>query len=200
MDAPEDRSELASVIMGTVMHLVVQSPEGGGTATGFLVTGDGLVATNAHVVRNASSVEALMGPDRGSAQARVVMVDEDLDLALLAVVVPEDIPMTPLPLGSSIGLAPLTELIVVGNAKVLPGDPPRVVVARVARNHELDSHYFETDGAIEGGFSGGPVFDPLQGAAAGIVVAGRGDTVKMMIRIERLREMLGELDYRIEEE
>lgn len=199
-DTLTDSSRAAVQMVDAAVHLVVDLGDERHLGTGFMVTQDGLLATNAHVIRGATKVEALLGPDRGSVTAEVVMSDERLDLALLAVHVPGEVPKLALPLGRSDCLRPLQSLIVLGNAQVQPGEPPRVVEAKVARNNELDSHYFETDGAIEPGFSGGPVLDPEQGAVVGVVVAGRGETVRMMIRIEHVRRMLEQVGYQFEEE
>lgn len=195
-----DRSHATTFMLDSAVHLAVDLPRGTGSGTGFMVTDDGLVATNAHMVGNSRSIEVLLGSDRGSVPARIIQVDEEIDLALLAIQVPEDVSIPPMPLGRSTGLEPLAELVVVGNAQVRRGEPPRAVVVNVARNNPRDTHCFETDGAIEPGFSGGPVFDPQQGAAVGVVRGGLGETVKTMIRIEHVRRMLVEQGYQFEED
>jgi S1-C subfamily serine protease len=180
----------------SAVHLLVEVPDGVCSGTGFVVAPEGLVVTNAHVVAGGGHVEALLGPGRGSADAVVLAVDEDADIAVLALQ-DVDAPPPPLPLGASAGLPPLRSLIVLGNAQVSAGEPPRVVEARVARNHAGDRRHFETDGAIEPGFSGGPVVDPVQGAVVGVVVGGRGQAVRVIVRVERVRELLELLGHRV---
>ena len=197
-----DPTVVARAIKGSSVHLYVTRSDGSsGGATGFCVTGDGLFATNAHVVDGADQVEVLLGPDRGSAAASVVARDDEDDLALLAVEVPSDTePLPPLPLGASTTLDVLDELVVLGFAQVQLGDPGRVVRVHVSVNNPIDVRHFETDGAVEPGFSGGPAIATNDGRVVGVVVAGRGETVKLMIRVERLRALLEGLGYKFHSE
>lgn len=192
-----DLASMAQAIRDSAVHVHVTGSDGSqGGATAFCVTGDGLFASNAHVIESAASLEVLLGPDRGSAPASVVARDDENDLVVLAVEVPRGTtPIMPLPLGTSASLAVLEELIVGGFAQVQLGDPGRVVQARVSVNNPIDHQHFETDGAVEPGFSGGPVIATNSGLVVGVVVAGRGETVKLMIRAERLRELLESLGY-----
>lgn len=199
-DILTDRSRAAQQLIDSSVHLVVDIGQERHGGTGFMVTPHGLLVTSAHVVRGGRAIEALLGPDWGSCAAEVVLTDDDADLALLAVPTPTSPPKPVLPLGVSANLPSLRPLIVVGNAQVEPGEPPRVVEVRVARNSRLDREHFETDGAIEAGFSGGPVLDPQQGAAVGVAIGGRGENVRVIVRIERVREMLTHLGYHFEQE
>lgn len=195
-----DRSRAAQQMIDSSVHLVVDVGEERHGGTGFMVTPHGLLVTSAHVVRGGRAIEALLGPDWGSCAAEVVLTDDDADLAILAVPTLADPPKPVLPLGVSANLPPLRPLIVVGNAQVEPGEPPRVVEVRVARNSRLNREHFETDGAIEAGFSGGPVLDPEQGATVGVVLGGKGENVRVIVRIEQVRAMLTHLGYHFEQE
>jgi S1-C subfamily serine protease len=198
-DLTEEREALRRVKEASV-HMIVEFRDGQrGGASGFLVTADGLVVTNQHVVDNARNINVLIGPERIPLTGRIVSVARDgIDLALVQVTRPDGI--RPLPLGFSAELGELDELLVVGNAAVEPGQSPRVVRASVSRNDPAqDPVHFETSGAIEEGFSGGAVAHSSSGAAVGVVVGGIGGTVKMIIRSEQVRLMLAELGYRFEE-
>jgi SpoVK/Ycf46/Vps4 family AAA+-type ATPase len=166
-----------------------------GLATGFFVTPDGLVATSAHVVEGEPELFVLCGRRRSARRARVVACDPHLDLALLAADV--DPGRAYLPLGESLAVPVLSELVVHGNAHVNPGEPGRVVTAHVVRNDPDNALDLETDGAIERGFSGGPALYVAQGAVVAIVKGGYGPSATLLVRSEQLRSLLAQLGYRI---
>lgn len=185
--------ELGRQIAKCAYQIITQEADGLGSGTGFFVTPDGLMATSAHVVSQAQAIEVWCGPNRTPRPARIVLLNPDLDLALLAVEV--EIPVPYLPLGDSRSVQPLTPLIVFGNAHVRPGEPGRLVMARVGRNLLDDPLHIETDGAIEEGFSGGPVMDARQRVVIGVVRGGLGNLVKVLVRSEQLMALLEQLGY-----
>ncbi len=197
--ADEDVASAVPRLTDSVVQLIVTTVNGEATGTAFVATADHVLVTNRHVVIDAHSIEVLLGPSRGSVPGRVLAVDENCDLALVAFTLEDDVaPLRPLPLGESRMLPHLRELVVVGFGQVDPGESSRVVVARVGRNQALDDQSFETDGAIEEGFSGGPLWDPTQGGVVGVVVGGRGRGVKIAIRAENARVLLEGVGYRTE--
>ena len=165
-----------------------------GSGTGFFVTADGLMATSAHVVSQARAIQVWCGRERAPRGARVVLLNPNLDLALLAV--DTETPRAYLPLGESLSVQPLIRLIVFGNAHVRPGEPGRLIMARVARNSREDPLHIETDGAIEPGFSGGPAVDRSRGVVVGVVRGGYGPSATLLVRSEQLMELLIGLGYR----
>ena len=196
-DATRNELDIVGMVENCAFQIITKDSEGRGSATGFFVTADGLIATCAHVIRGAETIVVLCGRDRAPRSARPVAVDEGLDLALLAV--DSEPPVPYLPLGNSLELQPLTDLIVFGNAHVQPREPGRVVTARVARNDHNNPRVFESDGAIEKGFSGGPALDMATGAVVGIVSGGYGVSATELIRADQLCYLLEELDYTFSE-
>ncbi len=193
--AMRTEAQLGQYVAACAYQIVIKQADGSlGVGTGFFVTADGLMATSAHVVNSARTINVLCGRERSERKARVVRLHPDLDLALLAVDV--DVPCAYLPLGESMAIAPLTELIVFGNAHVQPGEPGRLVAARVARNSKEDPLHIETDGAIEAGFSGGPALNKQTGVVVGIVRGGYGPSATLLVRVEQLKALLADLGYR----
>ncbi|GIV64040.1 MAG: hypothetical protein KatS3mg045_1379 [Bellilinea sp.] len=186
--------ELGRKIVACAYQILVKDVDGEvGSGTGFFVTADGLMATSAHLVEKAMAIQVWRGRNQTPCEARVVLCNADLDLALLAVNI--ETPCPYLPLGRSLTLQPLTQLIVFGNAHVRPGEPGRLIMARVARNDGGDPLHIETDGAIEPGFSGGPAVDRSRGVVVGVVRGGYGPSATLLVRSEQLMELLLNLGY-----
>jgi serine protease Do len=144
-----------------------------GIGTGFFVRADGVAITNAHVVAGASVVSVALR-DGTTHRARVVGVDETIDLAVLKVDA-RDVPVAPL--GDSDALLVGEWAVAIGNPYgfVLGNAEPSVsagVISATGRNlagaAEGGGVYvdmIQTDAAINPGNSGGPLVN-----AAGEVV------------------------------
>jgi S1-C subfamily serine protease len=144
--------------------------EGSSVGSGFVVSGDGEIATNAHVVTQGegSSIERsrevyVEFADGNQVKARIVGDDPNADVALLKVD-PKGLRLRPLPLGSS-------EKVQVGTAVAAIGSPfgekqslSVGVVSAVDRAIDSLTEFqisgaIQTDAAINPGNSGGPLVD-----------------------------------------
>ena len=193
-DIPYTPREVSHLLAESSFQIFVRKADGKqGIASGFFVTTDHVMVTNQHVVVNAAEITVRCGPEAQECPARVLATNAELDLALLAVATPMARPS--LPLGESYRLEPPDEIMVYGNAHVQPGEPGRIVTAHIVRNDAHNAIHLETDGDIEEGFSGGPVFDMAQGAVAGVVMGGWGRSATLHVRVEQVREMLIQLGY-----
>jgi serine protease Do len=147
--------------------------ETAGLGSGFIITREGLVITNEHVVRAASEV-VLTLPDGREFDADVVGSDEVNDLALLRMKVPAgSAPLPVAPLGNSDGLMIGEWVIAIGNpfGFLLSNPEPSVsagVVSAVGRNivggsgqrsYALDM--IQTDASVNPGNSGGALVNAL---------------------------------------
>ncbi len=138
------------------------------TGSGFVVSADGLVVTNEHVVGNASRITVSF-PDGETFPASLVGADQATDLAVVRIDAGRDVPYLE---WSRVG-AP-----VVGEWAIALGNPfglfeatePSVTVGVVsATRRDLDSQgqgrlyrdMIQTDAAINQGNSGGPLLDAL---------------------------------------
>jgi putative serine protease PepD len=145
-----------------------------GLGSGFLVSEDGDVITNAHVVtRDGQDAVAIMvvfrtgsGADPASAQvaAELVGSDENSDIALLSID-PEDAPtLNPLPLGESTTLREGEPVTAIGNPLGLSFTVTSGIVSATGRNLRSPNgmvipNGIQTDAAINSGNSGGPLID-----------------------------------------
>ena len=140
----------------------------GGAGSGIVVDTNGLILTNAHVVEDADNVEVVFF-DGTRAPARVASSIVEDDIALLQVQgVTDTLPAT---LGSSEDLFVGDQVLAIGNALGLGGDPTVTLGILSAKNRQIDAGRLEfdsllqTDAAINPGNSGGPLVN-----AAGEVI------------------------------
>ena len=137
-----------------------------GRGSGFFVSADGYLITNAHVVANATRIRVLLATPGGEYTATVAGVDTENDLALLKIAVKGvsffDLTRDATPrqgqlvvaFGSPMGLAQSASMGLVSAAdRQLSPDDPR--------------SYIQTDASMNPGNSGGPLVD-LEGRLLGI--------------------------------
>ncbi len=163
-------------------NLSATSQEGAGEAvgTGIVLTADGEVLTNAHVVDGASSVHVRLAGERDPHDAEVVGIDTNNDVALLKVKGVSG--LTPATLAKP-GSAQLgDDVVAIGFALNLDGGPSvtRGIVSALDRTLESDNGVLDgliqTDAAISSGNSGGPLVN-AQGEVIGMDTAvARSDT------------------------
>jgi putative serine protease PepD len=135
---------------------------GEATGSGFVVSADGYVVTNAHVVDGASKVTVKVG-DRAAKTAKVVGIDDSTDVALLKIDTGGDA-LTPLELGDSGAVAVGDPVYAIGNPYGLSRTLTTGVVSALQREIQSPtgwsiSNVIQTDAALNPGNSGGPLFD-----------------------------------------
>ena len=142
-----------------------QAPERGGVGSGFIITADGYVLTNAHVVAQATEVTVRL-TDKREFKAKVMGYDRKTDVALLKI---------------EAGNLPVVKLgnpteTKVGEWVVAIGSPfgfENTVTAGIvsAKSRELPDEayvpFLQTDAAVNPGNSGGPLFN-MKGEVIGI--------------------------------
>jgi S1-C subfamily serine protease len=180
----------------------------GGQGSGFVIDGEGYIATNAHVVTSQSGSSTARADqvfvefsDGNRVAARIVGDDPNADVALLKVD-PEGLSLTPLHLGES-------ESVAVGDAVAAIGSPfgerqslSIGVISALDRTIQSLTEFeigdaIQTDAAINPGNSGGPLLD-AQGRVIGINAqiksqSGGGEGVGFAIPVDAVRRSLREL-------
>ncbi|MDH4050573.1 MAG: Do family serine endopeptidase [Rubrivivax sp.] len=137
-------------------------PHGGeqpfrGQGSGFIVSSDGIVLTNAHVVREAKEVTVKL-QDRREFRAKVLGADADSDVAVLK------IDATGLPavtLGDASQAQVGDPVLAIGAPYGLEQSATQGIVSAKGRSLPGDSFvpFIQTDAAVNPGNSGGPLFD-----------------------------------------
>ena len=173
-----------------------QRQDSGGS--GFIVTDDGYVLTNYHVIEDADKIVVQLADDNNEYSAKVVGTDPQTDLALLKVDARRKLPTVPL--GDSERLRVGEWVIAIGNPLAYDHTVTVGVVSAkgrklngLSRDVSLDN-YIHTDAAINRGNSGGPLLN-LKGEVVGInsaiSVAGQG--ISFAIPINMAREVMTQL-------
>jgi putative serine protease PepD len=137
-----------------------QTQQGTATGSGFVVSSDGYIVTNDHVVDGASSVKVKVG-DGKTMDAKVVGTDASTDLALLKV---DASNLTPLTLGDSGQVEVGDPAYAIGNPYGLDRTLTTGVISALQREISSPNGYtindvLQTDAAINPGNSGGPLFN-----------------------------------------
>ncbi len=163
------------VAKGTFRDPEVGYADGSGLGSGFLISDDGLVVTNNHVVAGAATLEVYVGGDLDrSYNARVLGTSECNDLALIQLSGARDMPHLDWYNGA---IAPGLDVYAAGYPL---GDPQftltRGIVAKARAGGDLTGtssidHTIEHDANIQPGNSGGPLVDS-NGEVVGINYAG----------------------------
>ena len=173
----QDVSALISAALPGVVSISVELNGGQAAGTGFIISTDGQIATNAHVVADATKITVKFA-DGSTAPAKVLGVDRTDDLAVVKV---DKAGLTALPLGKSSNLRIGEPVVAIGNALDLTGGPTATEGIVSALDRTIDTndgehltHLLQTDAAINPGNSGGPLLT-LDGEVVGINSAGSQD-------------------------
>ena len=144
----------------SVVSITCQSSRGSSSGTGVVLTADGYIVTNAHVVENAQIISVQLTDDR-SFGARLVGCDTVSDLAVLRI---DCADLTPAQFGDSSTLR-------VGDTVVAIGDPlgaafrgtyTNGIVSAINRDVDMNGRtmtLIQTNAALNSGNSGGPLIN-----------------------------------------
>lgn len=139
-----------------------------GYGTGIIITQDGYIVTNNHVVNGSDSVKITLF-DGAEYAAKVVGTDATTDLAVLKI---DATGLTPAALGDSAAMEVGENVIAIGNplGASLAGSVTSGIVSALNRNistNGFSQEYIQTDAAINPGNSGGALVN-MKGQVIGI--------------------------------
>ena len=141
--------------------------------SGFIISPDGYIVTNYHVVADGDSIQVTLDESNGKTApltATVVGTDEDTDLALLKVEAKKDLPF--LKFGDSDALLVGEWLLAIGNPFALDHTVTAGILSAKNRNIHAGpfDNFLQTDASINPGNSGGPLLN-MKGEVIGINTA-----------------------------
>ena len=128
-----------------------------GFGSGFVISDDGFIVTNAHVVDNASEITVAL-PDRREYVAELIGSDERSDIALLKV---DATGLPALTLGDSTDLNVGQWVLAIGSPFGFEYTATQGIISAVSRSLPDENYvpFIQTDAAVNPGNSGGPLFD-----------------------------------------
>lgn len=167
-----------------------RSPVGSSGGSGFIISPEGLILTNAHVVANKTSCKIQLADGR-EFEGTVEAIDERTDLATVR------IPGRNLPtikLGSSAKARPGEWVVALGSPFHLSNSISHGIISSVARHSDEIGHwsnmsYIQTDAAINFGNSGGPLVN-INGEAIGVNSMKLSEGIAFAIPSDYVKEFL----------
>ncbi|CAM2005434.1 trypsin-like peptidase domain-containing protein [Acanthopleuribacter pedis] len=167
---------------------------GGGSGTGFLISENGLVVTNRHVVNDADRLTVTLHDGR-EMEAELVGKDDGMDIALLKI---EARNLQPLTLGTSHNLRLGDTVLALGYPLHLGFSVTSGIVSGIGRNMNVGQFdlatYIQTDADITFGNSGGPLVNNA-GEVIGIntMIVSQGETYGFAIPSDLVRHSIDQL-------
>ncbi|CRK55935.1 Outer membrane stress sensor protease DegS [Alloactinosynnema sp. L-07] len=161
---PTDLSDIVAKVMPSVVQVGVRSGNAEGVGSGVILTTDGRILTNNHVVAGAREIQITFADGR-KATAEVLGTDSGADLALLQAKGVSG--LTPAVLGDSGDLQVGDTVIAIGSPAGLQGTVTTGIVSALDRDVSIPGRgkggasykAIQTDASINQGNSGGPLFD-----------------------------------------
>jgi serine protease Do len=151
-----------------------QTPPSQSLGTGVLISSDGFIVTNNHVIAPngdpADEIIVKLNTSKHEFPAKLIGRDEKTDLALLKINATTTLPAVKV--GSSKSVRVGEAVLAIGNPFGLGGTVTTGIVSALARNIGAGPYddFIQTDAAINPGNSGGPLFN-VQGEVIGINTA-----------------------------
>lgn len=202
-------SEIANSVSKSVVSIITNTSTTGSfftgqvsqaAGTGFILSSDGYIATNKHVVANATKIGVIL--DDGSTYEDVELIGTDPinDFAIIKIKDVKD--LTPIKIGDSKTTNIGQQVIAIGNALgtyqnsvtsgIISGKGRSLTASDSSRTtYETLSDMIQTDAAINGGNSGGPLVNAA-GEVIGIntAYASQGNNVGFAIPINSVKGIM----------
>ena len=152
--------EIYKKCIGSVVSITALAQSGKSSGTGIVLSADGYLITNHHVIENAQVIAVQTSDDR-QFQASIIGSDEASDLAVLKV---DATDLQPAEFGDSGKLAVGDRVVAIGDplGAQLRGTMTSGIVSAINRDLEVNDRtmtLIQTDAALNNGNSGGPLIN-----------------------------------------
>jgi S1-C subfamily serine protease len=204
LTTPEGSVDIQTILEGVAESVVTietsvaaQGDVFEGAGSGVVLSADGLIMTNAHVIEGSNSI-TVRTFDGAEYEAGLVGSEPAYDLAVIRAEGTDD--LVPADLGVSESLLVGEPVIAIGNALNLGGQPSVTtgIVSAVSRSIDGPdgrlSDLIQTDAAINPGNSGGPLVDST-GAVIGIntAIIENSQNIGFAIAIDSAKPIIGDI-------
>ena len=152
--------EIYTKVIPSIVHIEVSGEDGGGSGTGVIMTRDGYIVTNYHIIENRSRGVVVLSDGR-EFEARLVGSDVESDLAVLKITAKG---LVPAQFGSSEHLQVGDTVVAIGNplGSELFGTMTEGIVSAINRDMTVDGYtmsLIQTTAALNPGNSGGALIN-----------------------------------------
>ncbi len=170
------------------------TPQMMGSGSGFIISKDGLIVTNAHVIRQSDEIQVQFENDKKLYSAKVLGKDQASDIALLKVNVKKS--LNPIVFGDSQKLQVGEWVAAIGNPHGYGHTMTKGIISAVKREIDDLNLYplLQTDASINPGNSGGPLVN-LKGEVVGVnnAIAAGANGISFAIPINNVKTVLKDL-------
>lgn len=177
-----------------IVRIEVRAPQGEGAGTGFVLTADGRVATNLHVIGGATEIDVILLDGTRLQVHEIAATDPGRDLAVLDVEPPRPLPTVPL--GDSKSIQAGDPVIAISNPLgVLDYTVSDGLISSV-REVSPELTILQISAPISQGSSGGPLFNQY-GEVIGVAtfISGTGQNLNFGIPSDYLRPLLARHEH-----
>ncbi len=149
---------------------IEETPETVSLGSGFLISEDGYIVTNYHVIKDGEKVNIKLKGSETNFPAEIVGVDEIMDIALLKISIKNKLPYVEFDQTKNYKVGDI--VVVAGNPYNLGVSVSTGIISALNRNLKMNSfdNFIQTDASINKGNSGGPMFN-LRGKVIGLTSA-----------------------------
>ena len=167
-------SEINNMVAPSVVLITGSSSTNAGQGSGFIISSDGYIATNAHVVSAFSEIKVtLNNEEKTEYPAQVIGTDTVTDIAVIKINA-KDLPAVSFGISGNLQVG--DNVVVIGNplGEEFAGSVTTGIVSALNREVQFSENeiytYIQTDAAINSGNSGGPLVN-MQGQVVGVNAA-----------------------------
>lgn len=197
LTVPQIYEKVKDSVVGIIVTVTNGSQIGQGSGTGIILSEDGYIATNAHVVSGAATIKVVLA-DESEYTAELIGSDERSDLAVLKI---DKTGLQPAEFGDSDTLAVGESVVAIGNpyGLELASSVTSGIVSALNRRIAIENVYMtliQTDASINPGNSGGPLvnsYGQVIGITSSKIVTTGYEGIGFAIPISGATDIISEL-------